>query len=286
MTLVYTIQGFNLHQPDIGFKLMQTTSYASPISPRRVNLEIPRMHGQVPMWDDELGPAKLLLRVRIQDEDPAQLELKWQHLRALMWTGSNTGLTVRREINSELHYAFAQLENMTEPDFYCAAGMIDVDILLNIPYGRWESVQVYEQNFTTNSGTSGISFDFVAQSTAPVSRVLVRFGGGISQANGWVELHDDTSLTGFRMTPGSVVSPSEYVLVDVEQGRAWINTTSDWDARQTEITPGLRPLRRGMLSLVSVPSFQMGVRTNNARSFRSASATTTTGTIQGRRTYL
>lgn len=285
MSVIYTIQGFNLNQPEQGFKLMEGTSYAPPISPRRVNLEIPRMHGQIPMWDDELPSAKLTLRVRISGDTPTILENRWQHLRALMWTGSNTGLTIRREINGHLHYCFAQLENMTEPDFWCAAGIVDTTMLLNIPSGRWESVQVYEEAFPTQLST-GFSLGFVSQSTAPVTDALIRYQGPYSSDGAWTEFYDDTTQTGFRISPGQTLSSSQYIIVDLGQFRAWINDTNDWNARQVEITPGLRPLLRGILSLVSVPSFQINVRTNASRTMRSASANTTIGTIRGRRSFI
>ena len=53
--LEYTIEGFNLHQPELGFYLLEGSSYASEISPRRVNLEVPGVHGEIPQWNDPLS---------------------------------------------------------------------------------------------------------------------------------------------------------------------------------------------------------------------------------------
>jgi hypothetical protein len=284
--ITYTIQGFDLHQPDVGFQLLEGSSFAPPIAPRRVNLTVPRMHGQVPLWDDELDAAKLALRVRIKDTDPEQLQFKWEHLRALMWTGSNQGLTVRRESgvsgSQQITSTFAQLESMTEPDFFCAAGIVDTVIMLNIPSGRWQSIQTFEQTLTTTNQ----SVAFAAESTAPVSNMLVRVQGPLSSTGAWVEVHDETSQTGFRILPGLIIDDTEYILVDPENFRAWHNTTDDWDAEETDVSGGLEARNMGMLTMVSIPSFQLGVRTNDTRRVRSVGATATTIVVRGRRTYI
>lgn len=286
--ITYTIQGFDLHQPEEGFQLMQNSAFAPPIAPRRVDLLVPRMHGEVPLWDDELDAAKLSLRVRISDPDPEQLQFKWEHLRALMWTGSNQGLTIRRESGTQptpqVTSTFGQLETMTQPDFWCAAGMVDTVMLFNIPSGRWQSIEIFEESLDTN--TSSQELDFVNESTAPNTNMLFRFQGPITASNAWNEAHDDTNQTGFRILPGQTVASDEYVLVDPQNYKAWLNTVSDFDARHTDISSGLHVRGMNMISLVSIPSFQIGVRTSNIRTARSASATDTTLVVQGRRTYI
>lgn len=286
--IAYTIQGFNLHQPAQGFQLMETSAFAPPIAPRRVNLLVPRMHGQVPLWDDELDAAKLSLRVRITDPDPEQLQAKWEHLRALMWTGSNQGLTIRRESGTQptpqVTSAFAQLESMTQPDFWCAAGIVDTVMLFNIPSGRWQSIETFEETLST--AQSGQQLDFVNESTAPNTNMLFRFQGPITASNAWVEAHDETNQTGFRILPGTEIFANEYVLVDPQNYQAWRNTSDDFDAREVDISSGLRVRGMNMITLVSIPSFQIGVRTSNIRTARSVSAVDATLVVQGRRTYI
>lgn len=283
MAVEYTIQGFNFHQPDLGFQLMEGSTYAPAVNPRRVNIEITGMHGQVPMWNDELSAQKLTLRVRIRDQDPAGLQAKWEHLRGLMWTGSNQGLTIRRVVGTQVTSAFGQLESMTEPDFWCAAGMIDTVILLNIPYGRWQSIETYEQALSTN--TLNQQVDFVRNSTAPVTNMLFRIQGPVTTTGGWVDVRDGSSQTGFRVMPG-VVSSSQYVIVDPENYKAWVNNSSSFTARETDVSQTLIPVEKGMLVMVSNPTFVINGRTNDTDVTRSTGATSTTMVIQGRRTYI
>lgn len=282
MSIIYTVQGFNFQQPAQGFQLMEGSLFAPAVSPRRVDIQPPGMHGQIPMWDDELQPQKLTLRVRIKDDDPDQLQFKWEHLRALMWTGSNQGLTIRRDSSGQVTSTFGQLEVMSEPDFYCAAGIADTTILFNIPSGRWQSIETFEQAITTTN----TSVTFAEESTAPITNMLVRVQGPFETTGAWIELHDDTNQTGFRILPGQITTAGQYVLVDPQNYKAWLNSTSDWDARETDISSGLRVLNNGMWTMVSIPSFQIGVRTNATRRVRSVSAVNTVITVQGRRTYI
>src|SRR5690625_6298978 len=95
MSLTYSIQGFDLHQPDKGFKLLVGSSFAPPVNPRRVDLELPRMHGQIALWEDPMSAKKLTLEVRIEDHDADGLKQIWEHLRYLLWIGTTCRMTIR-----------------------------------------------------------------------------------------------------------------------------------------------------------------------------------------------
>lgn len=285
MSLTYTIQGFDFHQPDQGFQLMDGSLFAPSVNPRRVDVQPPGMHGQIPLWNDELQPQKLTLRVRIRDDDPSQLQFKWEHLRALMWTGSNQGLTIRRDSAGQVTSTFGQLEAMSEPAFWCAAGMVDTTILLNIPSGRWQSINTFEESLDTSMEDQ--SLDFVNEGTAPNTNPLFRFQGPWTSSGAWNRVRDMTSQTGFWIFPGSgSLTSDDYVIVDPANYKAWLNTTDDWDAREFDISSGLESDLNGMLSLVNVPTFQIGVRDGSITTNRSASASDTELVVQGRKTYI
>lgn len=289
MSVGYTIEGFNLHQPELGYTLLESTAYAPEISPNRVNLRIPNFHGQVPLWNDELTETKLLFKVRLRDEDPLGLQAKWEHLRALMWTGSNRGLTVRRVITGsgstqQITSTFAQLETMNQPDFWCAVGMIDVVFILNAPSGRWQSIQTFEYTFP-NANPQVVPF--VSESTAPNTDVLIRIGPGLTTAGAWVEVTDLTSRTGVQIFPNRTTSFS-YVLVDMATRRVWLNNDDSFDAREQEITSSatLRTVLGGNLSLVPIPSFNPQARSSSVKMRRSTGAASVSVALQGRRTYI
>lgn len=288
MSITYTIAGFDLHQPDLGFYLMEQTDYAPQISPNRVNLNVPHLHGQVPLWNDELTETKLYFRVRVKGSTPAELQYRWEHLRSLMWTGSNQGLTIRRVIGegptAQITSTFAQLETMSRPDFYCAAGMIDVDFILNCPSGRWQSIE----SFTFDFPTTSVAYDipFVSESTAPNTNPLIRIRGPFTSNTAWIRLTDQTSRTGVHVQPGVQFNNTQYVVVDLEQYRMWLNTTDDFDAREQEISGQLRTLRGGLLSLVPIPSFDIDQRSSAVVWTRSVNAVNSAVSIRGRRTYI
>lgn len=284
MSLTYSIQGFDLHQPEIGFKLLVGSSFAPAVSPRRVDLEIPLMHGQVPLWDDPLPAQKLTLKVRIEDSQPDMLRQKWEHLRALMWTGANRGLTIRRVMAGQVTSAFGQLETMSEPDFWLARGMVDVVMVFNIPYGRWESIQTQEVDLPLNG--QEVQIPFVAESTGPITNMLFQVKG--PTATEWsLTVRDETSRTGFVLARYEHIPTDDYWVVDPENYRAWDNQTdSDWNARHEDRSTYLRPLGVSMLQLVSVPSFQVGNRSTNITISSTGFTSGSYLKVRGRATYI
>lgn len=278
--LEYTIEGFNLHQPEQGFYLLEGSSYASEISPRRVNLEVPGAHGEIPQWNDPLSSTNVVFNVRVRDDDPDALRQKWQYLRALMRTGSNNPVTVRRLESGQVLSAQMQLLSMSEPDFYCAAGMITTTIMLHNPSGRWQSINTTEQELTI-PGTDQF-VPVAAASSAPITDALVRVLGPVSS----LTVRDNTNDTGFTWQLSPTIASGDYLLVDAGTFTAWRNDTDDWEERGQDVSSGLRTTGNGMLSLVSMPSFVVG---NNSSSVTVSAAGTSGSTelhILARQTHL
>ena len=64
MAVTFELNGFPLDKKDF-CKVMEGTEYSSALSMRRVNLESPGLHGQIPMWFDPLDTLKIALRLRV-----------------------------------------------------------------------------------------------------------------------------------------------------------------------------------------------------------------------------
>lgn len=265
--LEYTIEGFNLHQPELGFQLLEGSSYASEIAPRRVNLQVPGVHGEIPQWNDPLSSTTVVFNVRVRDGEPEQLRQKWQYLRSLMRTGSNNPVVVRRLEADQTLSAQMQLLSMSEPDFYCAAGMVTTTIMLHNPSGMWQSITTTEQQLATPGTDQFLSV--AAASSGPITNALFRVRGPISN----ITVRDNTNDTGFQWQLSPVISASQYLLVDCGSYTAWRNTTDSWEERSADVSSGLRTTGNGMLNLVSMPSFVIG---NN-----SSSVTVTTAGTSG-----
>lgn len=255
--LEYTIEGFNLHQPEQGFYLLEGSSYASEIAPRRVNLVVPGVHGEIPQWNDPLSSTTVVFNVRVRDGDAEALRQKWQYLRALMRTGGNNPVTVRRLESDQVLTAQMQLLTMSEPDFYCASGMVTTTIMLHNPSGVWQSISASEQQLSM-PGT-GQFLPVAAASSGPITNALFRVRGPVSN----ITIRDNTNDTGFQWQLTPVISASQYLLVDCGTYTAWRNTSDDWEERGSDVSSGLRTLGNGMLNLVSMPSFVIGDNTSS-----------------------
>nr|DAL20812.1 MAG TPA_asm: tail protein [Caudoviricetes sp.] len=278
--LEYTIEGFNLHQPELGFQLLEGSSYAAEIAPRRVNLEVPGVHGEIPQWNDPLSSTNMTFNVRIRDQNPLGLRQKWQYLRSLMRTGGNNPVTVRRLEEDQVTSTQMQLLSMSEPDFYCAAGMITTTIMLHNPSGRWQSINASEQQLAI-PGTDQV-VTVAAASSGPITDALVRVRGPVSS----VVVRDNTNDTGFQWQLSPVISASQYLLVDCATYTAWRNTTDDWEQRGSDVSSGLRTIGNGMLSLVSVPSFVVGNNSNSVTVSAAGTTSNTELTILARQTHI
>lgn len=275
----YLINGFRVHQPDEGFRLMEDTQFASEISPRRVNLQVPRMHGEIPAWDDPIDSTGVVIRVRIQDPDPDMLERKWNHLRAHALLGGNRAVILVRESELSNTSAQVQLESMTQPDFWCAAGIVDTTMIFHNPSGRWQESTPEVQPLLL-PGTEQEVFT-VSESTAPITNALLRVQGPVSS----FEIRNDANNTGLYWSGSSSVSSGDYLLIDCENFEAWINSNSDWDARQSNVSRWLLSEGIGPLSLTPIPSVTIGSNTSSVTTSSSGTSSDTELHIQARRTY-
>lgn len=292
MSLTYTLEGFSLHDPPEGFWILESSNFAPPISPNRVDLQIPHLHGQLPLWDDELQAAKLALRIRITAPDADTLRERWEHLRALMRTGSNRPLNMRRLHGSQILSTFCQLESFDEPDFACAVHMVDSTIMFNIPSGRWTEVLPEEQSVPFTGQFGSTTLDFVDRSTAPVDDVIFRISGtsGTPGSSSWIMFEDVESITAILGQFDVALDGSEYLYMDVTRFTAWRNAADDaWDVddeTNTDSGVSLRAPFQGRLYLTSKPGITVGSRESALRYRRGTEAGSLTVLARGFATYL
>lgn len=276
----YTINGFNLNQPELGFRLMEQTEYASSIAPRRVNITVPMMHGEIPAWNDPLDTTQILIRVRITDEDPEELENKWNYLQAMLGTGQNNPIVLRRENEKHNLFAHVQLQSMTQPDFYCAAGIITTTILLHNPSGRWQAVTEEDQTMVVPGAQQEVVT--ARYSSAPITDSLWRIRGPIST----ISVHNPWNDTGWEWRAPAAVPADTWVIVDTRNYQVWRNTSDDWDAREVDVSRGLMTIGNGMLALTPVPGIPYGNTSNITTVSASGHSSATELVVRSRRTFL
>lgn len=276
----YTVNGFSLHQPELGFLLMEQTEYASSIAPRRVNIMVPMMHGEIPSWNDPLDTTEVLLRVRIKDDDPAELENKWNYLQAMLGTGQNNPIVLRRENEKHNLFAHVQLQSMTQPDFYCAAGIITTTILLHNPSGRWQAVTEEDQTMVVPGAQQEVVT--ARYSSAPITDSLWRIRGPIST----ISVHNPWNDTGWEWRAPAAVPADTWIIVDTRNYQVWRNTTDGWDAREVDVSRGLMTIGNGMLALTPVPGIPYGNTSNITTVSASGHNSATELVVRSRRTFL
>lgn len=281
MTVAYTLQGFNLHQPGLGFKLMEGSSYAPAIAPRRVNLEVPNMHGEIPAWNDPLGTTQITVRVRISEGSPEELERKWIYLRSLAMTGQNNPVTMRRENEDHNSFAYVQLLSMTEPDFWCAAGIVDTVMVFHNPYGRWQDASTPEDQTLAVPGAQQVIVAAM-ESSAPISNALFRVRGPLSS----ITLRNPYNDTGLSWTAPTTLTNDQWVIIDCERYQVWRNASPDWDERGIDVSRTLLTEGNGMLNLTSIPTSTYGSNTNITSVATSGHTANTELVVRARRTYL
>jgi hypothetical protein len=279
VAIAYTIEGFNLHQPDEGFKLLEQTDFASEISPRRVNRVVPLMHGEIPAWNDPLDTTSIAFRVRITGATPQELEQRWNHLRSLCMLGNNNPVTIRRESEEFTTFAHMQLQSMSRPDFWCAAGMVQTVLIFHNPYGRWEDVELSEQVLAVPGAQQMIVA--AMESTAPISRALFRVRGPLAS----ITVRNPYNDTGFSWTADSPLGALEYLVVDTAGYQAWRNSNNSWDGRELDVSRTLLTEGNGMLNLTAVPGLTVGSNTNQTSVSASGQGANTQLTVRTRRTF-
>lgn len=276
----YTVNGFSLHQPELGFLLMEQTEYASSIAPRRVNITVPMMHGEIPSWNDPLDTTEILLQVRIKDGDPAELENKWNYLQAMLGAGQNNPIVLRRENEKHNLFAHVQLQSMTQPDFYCAAGMVTTVIMLHNPSGRWQAVAEEDQTMVVPGAQQEVVT--ARYSSAPITDSLWRIRGPIST----ISVHNPWNDTGWEWRAPAAVPADTWIIVDTRNYQVWRNTSDDWDAREVDVSRGLMTIGNGMLALTPVPGIPYGNTSNITTVSASGHSSATELIVRSRRTFL
>lgn len=188
----YFINDYNLTQSQYGIKLMQGTEWASAISPRRFDLEIPMWHGQVPMWHDPLDTMKVTFEVEITARSQSMLRQRYNDFVSLCGTGKWVSVRLERYRGIFLmsdtehdpadnnhpygEYASAQLESLSAPEYDHASLRLTTTAVFNVPAGQWRTHKIYTQAF---EGRGNSQRCVVAKvSSVPVYSMIIRVQGG------------------------------------------------------------------------------------------------------------
>lgn len=241
----YAINGFELHQPAEGFELKDGTEYAPALNPRRVVVEVPGVHGQIPMFDDPISAITVVLTVRVHGADDDALRMRWNTLVSLLGMGTKQAVELTRHRDEHTDIAAAQLLSSTPPEFNAAGQWIQTVIVMNIPSGRWSPEDFIEDSLLIPG--SDQESDIALASAMPVSDFLVRVQGPLST----ITITDNISNTGISWGGATVIPVGEFLIVDMIAMRAWQRSDSQWVASGTDRSATLVFIGSGPLTLVS-----------------------------------
>jgi len=253
MAVTFSVNGYPLDKKDV-CKVMEGTEYSSAITMRRLNIEAPGLHGQIPMWIDPLDTLKLTLRLRVLRERKAAQTVLHNNVRlvqSLFRPGGYlvslpsvlTPLEIVRDRDGLQVRAFAQLETMSQADYSHAGGFADLTVVLNLPRGVWESTTTEDVSFVAN--LNGQSYSTAAKTVLPFYP-LVRVAGPVTS----VTVRDLYSNTGVLWTRSPGILSGRFLLIDPYTMGAWDMATNSWDPTTA---PGVNDARNGLYEIGNGP---------------------------------
>lgn len=281
MTLLYSVNGLSLHNPAQGRKVLDATQYAGPIAMRNTTILLPNVHGSVPVWNAPLEPGSIQIRLRINGDDAAELNDRWNEVIRHLGIGTNQPVTLIRTRNTpdsgdgQQVSVAAQLSGLEPPDFSCASSFVDTTMVFNIPEGRWFGDEVDTALVIPQTNQTVT----VAQdSTMPLTNMKFLCKGPISS----LTITDNVSQTGFAWDGANVLS-SQWLLVDLQTFTAWLKEDEDYELTGTDVGAQLRSQLMGWLTLV--PGIAPATATTDVSVAASGTDGTTTCTLRTRPAY-
>lgn len=255
MPVTYQINGYNLDKANM-CKVMEGTEYAGALAPRRLDISIPGITGELPLWNDPLGPMKLTLNLRVLKPRTASRTVLHTNVRLvqgvfrgggfLQTSGADAPLFVIRNRDGQQVKALAQLETMSSPEYYHMGAYADFTAVLNIPLGMWQ--QDLAEEFIFPAGTTNYPGSF--QTFLPIPNTLLRVNGPLTSA----AIKDQISGTGVLWTAGaSPLLAGQFILIDPYNMNARRLTSASWNMTDgTDARGGLYSIWNGPFTVATL----------------------------------
>lgn len=281
MTLTYSLNGLDLHDPGNGRKLLDATSWSNNIAMRNTVLSLPGMHGAVPVWAAPLDSSNLVLRVQVKDRDEDGLNDKWNLIMRHLGVGNNRGTLIERARsaagadNGRQVSAYGQLVSADQPDFSCAGGLVTSSLIFSIPGGRWYGAAETEVLSLTGANQA---VTIAQDSTMPITESQFLVKGPIAG----LHIFDNVSQTGFDWT-GVNITSAQWLLIDLATFTAWQKSSAAYDLSGTNVSAGLANSGVGWLSLV--PGIADGITASSVSVTSSGTSGASTLTLRAQPAY-
>lgn len=220
---MYTIDGVPLSDPGHRWRLHRETQRRTPVAFRSVDVNVPGVDGNIPIYGENVEATALALEVNVYGS-PEQIEERVQFLRALL--GRTTG-PLRVGKRGGL-VAEAKPVSMSDPvmtDHYARMAAT-----LAIPSGTWRGPV---ETWTHPSPGSSAEFALPVKSARPITDALLHvIGPAISPT------FTDVA-TGATVQYQGNMTASQALLIDCAEWRAGIGSTVTWDSNWTNATKDL-----------------------------------------------
>lgn len=243
---MYKINGFNLHDPERGWTVLDSSEWTTGTAINRPALSSPGVDGGVPLPGYQETPSLGLV-----------IGTKYSKLNALKIIMGQQELTLEKA--GTPGRALVQLNSMTEDRATGGADPeMEVSIALTIP-GVWmrgpeeifnavpwvETPEVPEVEIPKPELVQDEPFDVFPGLTGKVTDAVLRLTG--------VENPKVTDSAGSFIAYKGAVAAGTFLLLDCATGRGWTTTTTSWTRSLEEVNPVLIQSGRGPAFLTITP---------------------------------
>ena len=220
---MYTIDGVPLSDPLYRWRLHRETQRRTPVAFRSVDVDVPGVDGNIPIYGENVEATALGLEVNVYGS-PGEVEERVNFLRSLL--GRTTGpLIVGKRGGLVAEAKPAAISDPVMVDHYAR-----LSVTLTIPAGVWRGV---EETWTHPAPASSAAVATPIRSSRPITDSLILITG---PAN--TPIVEDAASGAIVRYGGSVPS-GQKLLIDCANWRANLSSGTTWDTTGSNATSDL-----------------------------------------------
>lgn len=220
---MYTIDGVPLSDPGHRWRLHRETQRRTPVAFRSVDVNVPGVDGNIPIYGENVEATALALEVNVYGS-PEQIEERVQFLRALL--GRTTG-PLRVGKRGGL-VADAKPVSMSDP--VMTEHYARMAVTLAIPSGTWRGPV---ETWTHPAPGSSAAVATPIRSSRPITDALILITGPATSPT------IEDAATGSTVQYTGAVPSGQKLLIDCAAWSADIGTGTTWTTVRTNATADL-----------------------------------------------
>ena len=220
---MYTIDGVPLSDPGHRWRLHRETQRRTPVAFRSVDVNVPGMDGNIPIYGEQIEATALALELNVYGL-PEQIEERAQFLRALL--GRTTGpLMVGKRGGLTAEAKPVSISDPVMTDRYARLA-----VTLSIPSGVWRGPV---ETWTHPAPGSSAAVATPIRSARPITDALILIEGPATSP-----IIEDAA-TGATVQYTGAVAAGQKLLIDCAEWRANLSAGTTWTTGGSNATADL-----------------------------------------------